>query len=186
MLPPASCSTLEPLLFGPCPGPQEPRSAPTPGEAEVVQAADLCALLLQAYVVMGAGWVWYRGLQGEPVPMFGSAMVIIGAVGVVALASTVGVASGLRHGHHAPEGAVDGHHGTAAVDAHGYHGSTEAEPDHHGQSIEHVEDQHRDEEPVNSPPIESIGTPPAQAPVQAPPAPAMPLHDTHADHDHDE
>jgi hypothetical protein len=137
---------------------------PHMGEAEVIQAADLCAQMLQIYVVMGASWVWYRGLQGAPVPMFGSALVLMGAVGVVALASTVGVASGLRHGHHAPA----------------------AEPDHHGQSIEQVEDHHRDEEPANSPPIEPIGTPPAPAPVQAPPAPAMPLLDTHADHDHDE
>ena len=159
---------------------------PHVGEAEVVQAADLCAQMLQIYVVMGASWVWYRGLQGAPVPVFGSALVLMVAVGVVALASTVGVASGLRHGHHAPAGADGGHHGTTAEEAHGHHGSTEAEPDHHGQSIEQVEDHHRDEEPANSPPIESIGTPPAPAPVQAPPAPAMPLLDAHTDHDHDE
>lgn len=70
--------------------------------AGIGQTADLCALLLQIYVVMGAGWVWYRGLQGEHVPSFVSAVVLFGAAGVVALASTVGVASGLRHGHHAP------------------------------------------------------------------------------------
>ncbi|STZ44327.1 Uncharacterised protein [Mycolicibacterium gilvum] len=159
---------------------------PHAGQAEVVQAADLCALLLQIYVVMGAGWVWYRGLQGEPVPVFGSTLVLMGAVGVVALASTVGAASGLRHGHHAPAGADGGHHGTTAEGAHSHHGPTDAEPDHHGQSIEQVEDHHRHEEPTNSPPTESIGTPPAPAPTQSPPAPAMPLHDTHADHDHDE
>ena len=75
---------------------------PHAGQAELIQAADLCALLLQIYVVMGAGWVWHRGLQGEPVPAFGSAMVLLGAIGIVTLASTVGAASGLRHGHHAP------------------------------------------------------------------------------------
>jgi len=38
---------------------------PQAGEPELVQAADLCALLLQIYVVMGAGWVWYhRGSEG--------------------------------------------------------------------------------------------------------------------------
>lgn len=36
---------------------------PNAGEAEVVQAADLCALLLQVYVVMGAAWVWYAACK---------------------------------------------------------------------------------------------------------------------------
>ena len=73
---------------------------PHAGVPEIVQAADLCALLLQVYVVMGAGWVLHRGLRGQRVPVFASAMVLVGAVGVVALASSVGVASGLQHGHH--------------------------------------------------------------------------------------
>lgn len=77
---------------------------PHAGVPEVVQAADLCALLLQVYVVMAAGWVWYRGLQGQRVSALGSAIVLMGALGVVALASTVGVVSGIRHGHHSPDG----------------------------------------------------------------------------------
>ena len=147
---------------------------PHAGQAEVVQAADLCALLLQIYVVMGAGWVWYRGLQGEPVPVFASAVVLLGAVGVVSLASTVGVASGLQHGHHAPAGAADSHHGTSAdeadADHHGTRGAP-AEGDPPGTNVEHA-DGHSDghAEPVTPPPAPS----------------ATPLDDGHADHDHGE
>ncbi|MBB2774563.1 MULTISPECIES: hypothetical protein [Mycolicibacterium] len=169
---------------------------PNAGEAELVQAADLCALLLQIYVVMGAGWVWYRGLQGEPVPVFGSAMVLMGAVSVVALASTVGVASGLRHGDHGPAGAAGGHHGTAAEAADGDHHSTSAEPEEgsdRGTSAEHA-DGHDGGRPesVISPPVSVPG---GEAPVSVPggeapapegaPAPsAAPLDDAHGDHDH--
>jgi len=73
---------------------------PHAGLPELTQTADLCALLLQIYVVMGAGWVWYRGRPGQPIPAFANAVVLLGASAVVALTSTVGVASGLRHGHH--------------------------------------------------------------------------------------
>ena len=140
---------------------------PHAGVPELVKGADLCALLLQIYVVMGAGWVWYRGRQGEPIPAFASAIVLLGAGAVIALASTVGVASGLRHGHHAPAG---------------------AESDHHGTSIGHADGHHGHPEPANSPAIiESIGTPAAPAPSEAPPPAAQPLHDeTGGDHHHDE
>ncbi len=144
---------------------------PHAGEAELVQAADLCALLLQIYVVMGAAWVWHRGLQGEYVPVFVSAVVLFGAVGVVALASTVGTASGLRHGHHAPSGA-------------------EAEAGHHGTGVGHADGHHGHAEPAAPPPtVEPVRTPAtsARAPVPAlkpAPAPAaQPLHD-HSDHEH--
>lgn len=103
---------------------------PHAGQAELIQAADLCALLLQIYVVMGAGWVWHRGLQGEPVPAVGSAMVLLGAIGIVTLASTVGAASGLRHGHHAPAGAEAGahHHGSGAEQTDDHHSHPEPSP----------------------------------------------------------
>lgn len=136
---------------------------PHAGIPEFVQAADLCALLLQIYVVMGAGWVWYRGHQGQPVPAFANATVLAGIGAVVVLASTVGVASGLGRGHHAPAG---------------------ADPDHHGPSIGHT-DHRGHSEPATAPPvIESIVTPAAPAPAVAPPA-AVPLHDND-DHHHDE
>lgn len=139
---------------------------PHAGEPELVKAADLCALLLQIYVVMAAGWVVYRGQHGEPIPAFGNAIVLLGAFAVVALASTVGVASGLQHGHPEQAGAATDHHGPNV-------GPAEA---HHGHS-----------EPASLPPIaESVGTPAAPAPA-APPAPSgEPPEDAHGDHPHDE
>ena len=181
---------------------------PHAGQAELIQAADLCALLLQIYVVMGAGWVWHRGLQGEPVPAFGSAMVLLGAIGIVTLASTVGAASGLRHGHHAPAGAEAGahHHGPGAEQTDDHHSHPEPSPaapagdpasDNHGTSAEHVDDHHNhDPEPTSPPPAVRPVEAPAPgagsggAPEQSTPVPiseplpaATPLDD-HQDHDH--
>lgn len=140
---------------------------PHAGVPEVVQAADLCALLLQVYVVMAAGWVWYRGLQGDRVSALGSAIVLMGALGVVALASTVGVVSGIRHGHHSPAG---------------------AEGDHHDAGVEHA-DGHQGRNPESiSPPqsSEPVGTPTAPPPVNVPVPSAVPLDDGHGHRDHDE
>ncbi|WP_159232847.1 hypothetical protein [Mycolicibacterium vanbaalenii] len=175
---------------------------PSAGEAELVQAADLCALLLQIYVVMGASWVCYRGLQGEPIPSFGSALVLMGAVGVVALASTVGVASGLRHGDHGPASADGGHHGTGPEDAHGEpHGTApeDAHSNHHGAGAEPREandhgttggDVYRPDsshEPIAPPPVsEPADESAAPATAEVPAPPAVPAHDDHGDHDHRE
>lgn len=90
-----------------------PPFGPHAGVPEPVQGADLCALLLQLYVVMGAGWVWYRGSRRRPIPAFANAVVLLGVGGIVLLASTLGVASGLQPGHHGPAGAVSDHHGDA-------------------------------------------------------------------------
>ncbi|MET0896535.1 MAG: hypothetical protein ABWY45_01350 [Mycobacterium sp.] len=138
---------------------------PHAGEAEVIQAADLCALLLQIYVVMGAGWVWYRGLRGEPVAALVSAVVLLGAVGVVALASTVGVASGLRHGHHGPAGGATDHHEFTVVPVERHHGNppTPARP---------------------SPVVEPAGTPAPPALTEDSVPAAEPSHDAHGDHEH--
>lgn len=137
---------------------------PHAGVAEVVQAADVCALLLQVYVVMGAGWVWHRGHRGhhgEPIPAYATAIIVLGAGTVVGLASTVGVASGMQHGHHGP-----------AV----------AELDHHGPDADHA--QHHD--PVSVPVVAPLGTPsgPASAVAPAPPEHVAPQHDGHSDHHH--
>lgn len=96
---------------------------PHAGVAEVVQAADLCAAVLEIYVVMGAGWAWYRSHRGDLIPGYANALILFGAVAVVTLASTAGVVSGLRHGHHAPPMAEPGHHGPSAghTDAHHAH-----------------------------------------------------------------
>lgn len=138
---------------------------PHAGEPELVQAADLCALMLQIYVVMGAGWVWYRRNEGEPIPAFANAIVLVGVGAVIALASTVGVASGLRHGHHEPAG---------------------TQPDHHGPTIGHSDDHHGHPAPsATEPIIESAGTPAIPAPVEAP-SPESLHHETGVDHNHDE
>ncbi|MDY6996636.1 MAG: hypothetical protein SW019_08575 [Actinomycetota bacterium] len=137
---------------------------PHAGEPELIQAADLCALLLQIYVVMGAGWVWYRGHHAALIPAFANAMVLLGAAGVVSLASTVGVASGLQHGHHPSAGAETGHHGSQAGLSGGHH-SRPAAP-----------------QPNVAVPL---GTPPGPAPVPAPDPAAQPVPDAHANHDHD-
>jgi hypothetical protein len=134
---------------------------PNAGEPELVQAAGLCALLLEVYVVMGTGWVWYRGHQSEPISAFANAIVLLGAGTVIAAAATVGVASGLQHNHHAPAG---------------------AEPEHHKPSIGHVDGHHDHPEPL----AELIRPPAAPAPFEAPPPATDPAHDTDGDHHHEE
>jgi hypothetical protein len=134
---------------------------PHAGEPELVKAAGLCALLLEVYVVMGAGWVWYRGQQPEPISAFANAIVLLGASTVIAAAATVGVASGLQHDHHAP---------------------VSAEPEHHKPIIGH-EDRHHDRpEPI----AELNRSPAVPAPVEALPPARDPAYDTDGDHHHEE
>ena len=137
---------------------------PHAGEAELIQAADLCALLLQTYVVMGAGWALYRGRQGQPIPAFANAVVLLSATAVMALASTLGLASGLRHGHHGADLAEPDHHGSVGRPS-GHH-------DHESQPV------------VPAPTIEPLRAPTAPAPIEAPVRQAEPLPDAHSDHDH--
>jgi hypothetical protein len=137
---------------------------PHAGEPEFVQAAGLSALLLEVYVVMGAGWVWYRGRQAAPIPAFANAIVLLGLGAVIASAATVGVVSGLQHGHHSPAG---------------------AEPEHHSSTIEHGVGHHDHPEPA-TPPAEPIRPPSMPAPVKAPPHRVDPSHDTHGEHHHAE
>lgn len=70
--------------------------------AAAPSGAELCALLLQVYVVMGAGWVWYRGPRRGRVPALVNAAVLLVIGAVIASASTLGVASGLGHAHPKP------------------------------------------------------------------------------------
>lgn len=130
--------------------------------------------------------------------MFGSAVVLMGAVGVVALASTVGVASGLQHGHHGPASADGGHHGATPEDAHNDHHGADVKPEEHddpGTTGEHVHSPDSNDEPgapapVNEPAGESATPPEVPTPAEVPaspdvPAPAaVPPHDDHSDHDH--
>lgn len=144
-----------------------PPFGPHAGQAELVRAADLCALLLQIYVVMGAGWVWYRGLRADPISTFANATVLLGATSIVALASTVGVASGLRHGHHSPAG---------------------ADADHNGNSVQHADSHHTHApQPVTPPPMTGpLGTRTDPAPIGSAIPTAEPMHNSHGGHDHGE
>lgn len=138
---------------------------PHAGEPELVQAADLCALLLQVYVVMGAGWIWHRGRQAEPIPGFVNGAALLGFSVVIASAATIGAAAGLRHDHHAPAG---------------------AEADFHSSTDEHGEGHQGHSEPT-APPVEG-STHPLNAPPHvdvAPPA-LDPSHETDSQHHHEE
>jgi hypothetical protein len=72
---------------------------PHAGVAESAEAAGICALLLECYVIMGAGWAWLQDYEPEAVSRFRSALVMLGANGVIAGTVCVGVASGFQ-GHH--------------------------------------------------------------------------------------
>lgn len=73
---------------------------PNAGEAEAVEAAGISVLLLQCYVIMGAGWALFRRYRADEISGFGRALVLVGANTVMAGAVTVGLASGLQSDHH--------------------------------------------------------------------------------------
>ncbi len=125
---------------------------PNAGQPEAVHAAGICALLLECYIVMGAAWAWFRGDRAEPVSSFGSALILLGAHTVVAVAVTAGVASGLQgHDHH--------------------HGSDEAQGEHQAPPhSEHADGHHDQSEPAV--PMDVQVTRPATAPPL--PGPALP------------
>lgn len=130
---------------------------PHAGEPELVQAAGLCTLLLEVYVVMAAGWVWYRRHQPELISAFSNAIVLLAAGAVIAAAATVGVASGLQHGHHAP---------------------ADAEPQHHNPTIANEQTHHDHSEPI----AESTHPPATPDPVEVPHSATDPAHGTDDDH----
>ncbi len=132
---------------------------PHAGEPEMVQAAGLCALLLEVYVVMGAGWVWYRGREPEPIPGLANGFLLAAVGAVITVAATLGAASGLQHNHHAPA----------------------AETGHHGPAVEHGDGHHRDE-PA---PMAERNLPAKPAPVEVMPAPAERSHNDNSEHHHD-
>lgn len=91
---------------------------PHAGAPEPPDAAGICALLLECYVIMGAAWAWMQDYEPEAVSRFRSALVLLGANGVIAGTVCVGVASGFQghDEHHAPLEAQRGvpHHHTEA------------------------------------------------------------------------
>jgi hypothetical protein len=133
---------------------------PHAGQPEVVEAAGLCALLLECYVVLGASWAWHRNHRAEAVSGFGSAVVLSGASAVIAAAALVGVTSGLVNDHHAPAGAEHNLH--TSLDEHDAH-----EQGHHEEA-----------EPATAPRVDAT-TGPAPGPVQIPSSAEDSSHEGH-------
>lgn len=119
-----------------------PPVGPSAGQREEVAAAGICVLLLQLYVVMGAGWAWLRQHQAEDVSGFGRAVVLMGANTIVAGAVMLGVAASFHGDHH--------HHHGGAAEAQGEHhahheahsdadvqldGDARMEGDHHSSEL---------------------------------------------------
>ncbi|WP_179470164.1 hypothetical protein [Mycolicibacterium vinylchloridicum] len=94
---------------------------PNAGVPEAVEAAGIAVLLLQCYVIMGAGWALLRRYRGDEISGLGRAVVLLGANAVMAGAVTVGLASGLQGQHH--------HHGGPA--------EAERAPGHHADVTDH-------------------------------------------------
>lgn len=138
---------------------------PNAGEPEPVEAAGICVLLLECYIVMGAAWAWFRGERAVPVSCVGSALVLLGANTVVAAAITAGVASGLQ--------------------GHSHHHRPKALSEYQAPHNEHTVGHHDHLEPAVP---DAQVTQPSTAP--APAGPAVPLtepsHDTDGEHHHDE
>lgn len=92
---------------------------PHAGAPESVGSAGICALLLECYVIMGAAWAWMQDYEPEAVSRFRSALVLLGANGVIAGTVCVGVASTFQNHseHHAPLEAQRGtpHHNTSPM-----------------------------------------------------------------------
>ncbi|MCH9732400.1 MAG: hypothetical protein K0U84_22505 [Actinomycetia bacterium] len=90
---------------------------PHAGEAEVMQAAGVAAVLLEAMIVIGAVWVWIQGRSAVAVPGTTYGIVLATAGAAIAATIAIGVLSGLDHGTHAPGGHSehDDHHRSPGV-----------------------------------------------------------------------
>jgi hypothetical protein len=107
---------------------------------ESVEGAGICVLLLECYVIMGAGWAWLQDYEPEAVSRARSALVMLGANGVIAGTVCVGVAAGFQghHDHNAPVEAQGGPRTDAAQhhsDATHQHGEPVPVPDGPGLPV---------------------------------------------------
>jgi hypothetical protein len=158
-----------------------PPFGPSAGEPEPVGAAGICVLLLQCYVVMGAGWAWSRKYPSDEVPGMSSALILMGANTIMAAAVTVSVVASV-HGHHHHGGPLDAqseHHGVHEdlVGGHSYSdGHSHMSTGTHGNGDESMQDHHH---PTPTP------SPPASGATPAPLAePGRPVTDMALDTDH--
>lgn len=158
-----------------------PPVGPSAGLPEAAGAAGICVLLLQIYVVMGAGWSWSRKFEPEEVSGFGRALVLMGANTVMAGAVTVGLVASLQGHNH--------HHGGATEALGGHHTMREAPLDgdaHMNGEVDmdgdvHMEGNHHPSQP-QSPPAVGVTKPvPASTPEDGLPVTDMAL-DTEDDH----
>ncbi len=143
---------------------------PSAGQPEVVDAAGIAVLLLQCYVVMGAGWALVRRYRAQEVSGVGRALVLLGANTVMAGAVTVGLVSTMQGHQH--------HHG----------GVAEAEDAHPAVPGAHAEGQHHEggSHSAGSPRPDSPGSVATPPPAEPGPLPNDTVHDTaegdHAEH----
>lgn len=96
---------------------------PYAGQPEAVEAGGICVLLLQCYVVMGAGWAWLQRDRSEEVSSFSRGAVLLGVNTVMAGAVTVGMVTSLQGHHH--------HHGVAEAQGDHHTGHGAHMPGHH-------------------------------------------------------
>lgn len=84
---------------------------PHAGQREAVEGAGICALLLECYIVMGAAWAWFRGTQAEHVSGVRTALVLLGANGVIAVMVALGLTAVLHgdHQHGVTPGVTEAH-----------------------------------------------------------------------------
>jgi len=143
------------------------------GGPEAVDAAGICALLLECYIMMGAAWAWMQDYEPEAVSRFRSALVLLGANGVIAGTVCVGVASTFQghDEHHAPLEAQRGTH-------------TEL-PHHHTSPVAPPQSGLPDAPAVPVPDAPAVPVPDAPA-VPVPEEAGLPVTDMalHADGDH--
>lgn len=85
---------------------------PHAGEAEVIQASGIAAVLLEATVVIGTAWVWMLGHSAAALSARPHGIALATAGATIAAAVVIGMVSGLDHGTHAPNDTAehDDHH----------------------------------------------------------------------------
>ncbi|WP_199203452.1 hypothetical protein [Mycobacterium sp. shizuoka-1] len=125
---------------------------PNAGQPEDVEAAGICVLLLQCYVIMGAMWSLRRRGRAHEVSGRVGALVLLGANAVMVGAVTVGLASSLQGNHH---------HGGAA--------EAEAGPEAAHHPVVHGHHQHA--EPVAPPAAAVAESVPEASSIPAVPSP---------------